>query len=159
VEDFSRDPQRPIYDFAHAVERVHAAAEAAHSRKVPFTLTARAENYLHGRPDLDDTIRRLQAFERAGADVVYAPGLPDVATIKALCSQVSKPVNVLAFKSEFSVEELAAAGARRISVGSILTRIAMGAFLRAAQEIKKSGTFRFLEGSVTSSEISGFMEP
>jgi 2-methylisocitrate lyase-like PEP mutase family enzyme len=158
VEDFSGNPRDPIYDFAHAVERVQAAAEAAHAQPFPFTLTARAENYLHGRPDLDDTIRRLQAFQKVGADVLYAPGLADIATVRTVCSSVSKPVNVLAFKSNFSVEELAAVGARRISLGSALTRVAMGAFLSAAREISKSGTFNFLEKAVPSAEISGFME-
>lgn len=153
VEDFSGDPGKPIYDFNHAAERV----QAAHSLRFPFTLTARAENFLHGRPDLDDTVRRLQAFERAGADVLYAPGLADVATVKAVCSQVSKPVNVLA-KRNFSVEELAAAGVRRISLGSILTRVALDAFLRAAKEISKRGTFTFLEESMLSAEIPSFME-
>src|SRR5262249_48352646 len=158
VEDYTGDAKQPIYDFAHAVERVQAAAEAAHSQPSPFTLTARAENYLHGHTDLDDTIRRLQAFEKVGADVLYAPGLADIATVRTVCSSVSKPVNVLAFKSHFSVEELAAAGVRRISLGSLLTRVAMGAFLRAAQEIAKSGTFKFLEKTVPSAEISAFME-
>ncbi len=157
VEDFSRDPGKPIYDFNHAVERVQAAAEAAHSLPFPFTLTARAENFLHGRPELDDTIRRLQAFERAGADVLFAPGLADLATVKAICSQVSKPVNVIA-KRNFSVEELAAAGVRRISLGSLLTRVALDAFLRAAKEISKRGTFTFVEESMLSAEIPSFMK-
>jgi 2-methylisocitrate lyase-like PEP mutase family enzyme len=157
VEDFSGDASKPIYDFNHAVERVHAAAEAAHSLPFPFTLTARAENYLHGRPDLDDTIRRLQAFERAGADVLFAPGLADLAIVKTICSQISKPVNVIA-KRNFSVEELAAAGVRRISLGSILTRVALDAFMRAAKEISKQGTFTFIEDSMLSAEISSFME-
>lgn len=158
VEDFTGDPGKPIYDFALAVERVHAAAEAAHALPFPFTLTARAENYLHGRTDLDDTIRRLQAFEQAGADVLYAPGPSDVATIRSICSAVSKPVNVLAWKSGFSVKELAEAGARRISVGSVLSRVALGAFLNAAREIRESGTFTFLEQTTSSNKISAFME-
>jgi 2-methylisocitrate lyase-like PEP mutase family enzyme len=158
VEDATRDPGRPIYDFNHAVERVRAAAEAAHTLPFPFTLTARAENFLHGRPDLDDTIRRLQAFEQAGADVLYAPGLPDVATIRTVCSAVSKPVNVLAFKSGFSVGELAAAGARRISLGGSLARVALGSLLAAAREISHQGTFTFLQQAAPSAEISGFME-
>jgi 2-methylisocitrate lyase-like PEP mutase family enzyme len=157
VEDFSRDSSKPIYDFNQAVERVHAAAEAAHSLPFPFTLTARAENYLHGRPDLDDTLRRLQAFERAGADVLFAPGITDLATVKAICSQVSKPVNVIARKN-FSVKDLASAGARRISVGSILTRVAYHAFLRAAKEISSQGTFTFLDESMLSAEIPGYMQ-
>ena len=158
VEDYSGDPGRPIYDFQHAVERVQAAAEAAHSLPFPFTLTARAENYLHKRPDLDDTIRRLQAFEQAGADVLYAPGPSDMATIKSICSAVSKPVNVLAWQKGFSVKELAAAGARRISLGSVLSRVALGAFLNAAREIRESGTFTFLEQTTSSKKLGAFME-
>jgi 2-methylisocitrate lyase-like PEP mutase family enzyme len=158
VEDYSGDSQRPIYEFQHAVERVQAAAEAAHSLPFPFTLTARAENYLHKRPDLDDTIRRLQAFEQAGADVLYAPGPSDVPTIKAICSAVSKPVNVLAWKSGFSVKELAAAGAKRISLGSVLSRVALGAFLNAAREIRENGTFTFLEQTTSSNKLGAFME-
>jgi 2-methylisocitrate lyase-like PEP mutase family enzyme len=158
VEDYSGDPGRPIYDLAHAVERVHAAVEAARTLPFPFTLTARAENYLHKRPDLDDTIRRLQAFEKAGADVLYAPGPSDIATIKNICSAVTKPVNVLAWKAGFSVKELAEAGAKRISVGSVLSRVALGAVLNAAREIRESGTFTFLEQTTSSNKLSAFME-
>ena len=158
VEDFSGDPNRPIYDLAHAVERVHAAVEAARALPFPFILTARAENYLHNRPDLDDTIRRLQAFEKAGADVLYAPGPADIPTIKAICSAVSKPVNVLAWKSGLSVKELTEAGAKRISVGSVLSRVALGAFLNAAREIRENGTFTFLEQTTSSNKLSAFME-
>jgi 2-methylisocitrate lyase-like PEP mutase family enzyme len=158
VEDATGNSRQPIYEFGLAVERVRAAAEAAHRFSFPFTLTARAENFLHGRPDLDDTIRRLQAFEQAGADVLYAPGLPDLAAIKRVCSSVSKPVNVLALTSAFSVEELAAAGARRISLGSGLSRLALGAFLGAAREISERGTFTFLQHAAPSAEISRFMK-
>jgi 2-methylisocitrate lyase-like PEP mutase family enzyme len=135
IEDASGDPERPVYDLVHAVERVGAAAEAA--RSLRFTLTARAENFLYGRPDLDDTIRRLQAFEAAGADVLYAPGLRDLATIRTVCQAVGKPVNVIMglAGAAFSVDELAAAGVRRISLGSALSRAALGAFLRAAREV------------------------
>jgi 2-methylisocitrate lyase-like PEP mutase family enzyme len=158
VEDATGDSPRPIYDFNHAVERVRAAAEAAHALSFPFMLTARAENFLHDRPELDDTIRRLQAFEQAGADVLYAPGLADLASINTVCSSVSKPVNVLAWKSGFSVQELAAAGARRISLGSGLSRLALGTFLAAAREITERGTFTFLQQAAPSAEISRFME-
>ena len=147
IEDASGDPRDPIYDLARAVERVTAAAEAAHALPFPFMFVARAENYLHGRPDLDNTIRRLQAFEHAGADVLYAPGLTKAEDIRAVCSSVSKPVNVLmGLKgAAFSVEELAALGVRRISVGSALSRAALGAFVRAAKEIQELGTFTFAD--------------
>lgn len=158
VEDATGDAQRPIYDFSLAVERVAAAVQAARSLPFPFTLTARAENFLRGRPDLDDTIRRLQAFEKAGADVLYAPMLPDLAAIKTVCASVSKPVNVLAGgKRAFSVEELAAAGVKRVSLGGLLSRVALGAFLRAAREIKERGTFSFAGDAVPMAEITGMM--
>lgn len=142
LEDFSGDDHRPIYDFSHAVERIAAAAEAARALKHDFVLTARAENFLHGRPDLDDTIRRLQAFEKAGADVLYAPGLSDVETVRAVCSAVSKPVNVLAVPG-FSLAALAEAGAKRISLGSKLSNYAFGMLERAAHEMLEKGTFDF----------------
>jgi 2-methylisocitrate lyase-like PEP mutase family enzyme len=143
IEDATGDPQEPIYGFQLAVERVAAAAKAAHDCQ--FMLTARAENFLHGRPDLDDTIRRLQAFAEAGADVLYAPGLPSLAVIREVCGSVSKPVNVvMGLKgATFSVEELAAVGVKRISVGGAFARVALGAFMRAAREVKDKGTFTF----------------
>jgi 2-methylisocitrate lyase-like PEP mutase family enzyme len=157
VEDASGDQRRPIYEFAHAVERVAAAVEAARKLPFPFTLTARAENFLHGRQDLDDTIKRLQAFEKAGADVLYAPGLPSLDAVKTVCGAVAKPVNVLA-NGRFSVAELGAAGAKRVSVGGMLSRVAYGAFLRAARELKENGTFRFAtEVAVPHPEINGMM--
>ena len=124
IEDSTGDPERPIYDFQHAVERVAAAAEAAHALPFPFVFVGRAENYLHGRPDLDDTIRRLQAFEDVGADCLYAPGLTTAEEIRAVCAAVSKPVNVIMGRkgSPFSVADLAAMGVRRISVGSAMSR-------------------------------------
>jgi 2-methylisocitrate lyase-like PEP mutase family enzyme len=157
VEDASGDTRRPIYEFAHAVERVAAAVEAARKLPFPFTLTARVENFLHGRQDLDDTVKRLQAFEKAGADVLYAPGLPSLDAVKSVCSAVAKPVNVLA-NGRFSVAEIAAAGAKRVSVGGMLSRVAYGAFLRAARELKEHGTFRFAsEVAVPHPEINGMM--
>ncbi|MGO4838407.1 isocitrate lyase/phosphoenolpyruvate mutase family protein, partial [Rhizobiaceae sp. 2RAB30] len=117
IEDHTGDPDSPIYDFSHAVDRVAAAAEAARALKHDFVFTARAENFLWGRKDLDDTIRRLQAFEKAGADVLYAPGLTDIETVRTVCQAVTKPVNVLAVPG-FTVAQLAEAGARRISLGS-----------------------------------------
>jgi 2-methylisocitrate lyase-like PEP mutase family enzyme len=142
IEDFSGDEERPIFDFAHAVDRVAAAAEAARALKRDFVLTARAENFLHGRPDLDDTIRRLQAFDKAGADVLYAPGIADVETVRTICSAVSKPVNVLVVPG-FTVKALAEAGARRISLGSKLANYAFGMVERASREMLDEGTFGF----------------
>ena len=160
VEDASGDPARPIYDHALAVERVAAAVAAARALPFPFTLTARAENFLHGRPDLDDTIRRLEAFAAAGADVLYAPVLPSREAIKAVCAAVApKPVNVLTagVAATLSLAELAALGARRISVGGALCRAALGAFLRAAREMKERGSFAFIAEAAPMAEITGFM--
>jgi len=159
IEDASGDQQKPIYDRTLAVERVAAAVEAARALPFPFTLTARAENYLHGRPDLDDTLDRLRAFEAAGADVLYAPGLPDLAAIRTVCSALTRPVNVLAASGgqRLTVEELAAAGVRRISLGAHLSRAALGAFLRAAREIKETGSFGFTVDAAPSAEVGGFM--
>lgn len=155
IEDATGRPERPIYDFSHAVERVAAAVEAAQELSCPFTLTARAENFLHGRPDLDDTIRRLQAFETAGADVLYAPGLREEAAIRTVCASLGKPVNVIMglAGTAFSVEQLAALGVRRISLGSALARAALGEFLRAAEEVRQHGTFTFAERAVSFGEV------
>jgi len=159
IEDASGDPAQPIYGFEHAAERIAAAAEAARALPFPFMLTARAENFLHGRPDLDDTIRRLQAFERAGADVLYAPGLPDLAAVRAVCAAVSRPVNVLAGNvlAGGSVAALAEAGVKRISLGGLLSRAALGGLVRAAREIKESGTFGFAADALPFAEANGFM--
>jgi 2-methylisocitrate lyase-like PEP mutase family enzyme len=142
IEDFSGDPANPIYEFDHAVSRVKAAAEAARSLKRDFVFTARAENFLHGRNDLDDTIRRLRAFQQAGADVLYAPGLADIATVRQVTSAVAKPVNVLAVPA-FTVRDLHNAGAIRISLGSKLTTYAFGMLQGAAREMLDEGTFNF----------------
>jgi 2-methylisocitrate lyase-like PEP mutase family enzyme len=159
IEDATGDPAHTIYDFDLAVERVAAAVAAARRLDFPFTLTARAENFLRGRPDLEDTVRRLQAFEKVGADCLYAPALRDIATIRTVCGAVSKPVNVLMGSkgNAIPVAELAAAGARRISVGGALACAALGGFLRAAREIKEHGTFAYAEHSATHGEISAFM--
>src|SRR3984893_18001009 len=137
IEDATGDPRRPIYDFQHAVERLAAAAEAARTLRFPFVLVGRAEDFLHGRPDLDDTIRRLLAFEAVGANALYAPGLTRPQDIRTVCAAVSKPVNVvMGLKTaSLSVADLAALGVRRISLGAALSRAALGAFLRAAREI------------------------
>lgn len=159
IEDATGDPLKPIYDFEHSVERVAAAAEAARALPFPFVLVGRAENLLHGRPDLDDTIRRLQAFERAGADALFAPGLTRSDDIRAVCAAVSKPVNVvMGLKAaSFSVNELAAMGVRRISLGSSLSRAALGAFVRAAREIRDAGTFAFAEQAIPYAEANDLM--
>jgi 2-methylisocitrate lyase-like PEP mutase family enzyme len=159
IEDATGDPQHPIYDFPHAVERVAAAAEAAHALAFPFVLVARAENFLHGRRDLDDTIRRLQAFEAAGADVLYAPDLTRIEDIRTVCTSVSKPVNVLAGGkgTAFTVAQLAALGVRRISVGSALTRAALSGLLRAAREIKERGSFRFVDEAISFGEATSLV--
>jgi 2-methylisocitrate lyase-like PEP mutase family enzyme len=159
IEDSSGDPARPIYDFGHAVERISAAAAAARALPFPFVLVARAENFLHGRPDLDDTIRRLQAFEAAGADALFAPGLTRAEDIGAVCAAVGKPVNaVMGLKAApFSVADLAALGVRRISVGSALSRAALGAFLRAAREIREQGTFGFAETALPYAQANDLM--
>jgi 2-methylisocitrate lyase-like PEP mutase family enzyme len=146
IEDSTKNPQGPIYDFSLALERVQAAVEVARSLPIPFTLTARAENFLHGRKDVEDTIRRLQAFEAAGADVLYAPGLYDLATIKTVVSALKKPFNlVMGFADPtLTVEQLSAAGVKRISVGGALSRVALAAFVRCAREMKDKGSFTFV---------------
>ena len=149
VEDFTRRPGEPIYDLGLARERVAAAASAAGAAPGPLVLTARAENYLHGRPDLADTIRRLQAYQEAGADVLYAPGLTSLADIRAVVSSVDRPVNVLAFAGAPAVPQLAAAGVRRISVGSAFSNAALGALVSAARELRDEGTYGFLDLAAT----------
>ena len=157
IEDATGNPQDPIYAFELAVERIAAAAEAAH--RCSFLLTARAENFLHGRPDLGDTIRRLQAFEAAGADVLYAPGLPGLEAIREVCAAVSKPANVvMGLKgAAYTVDELADAGVKRISVGGSFARAALGAFIRAAREVKERGTFTYAAGALPHAEAHGYM--
>lgn len=155
IEDATGDSDKPIYDFGLAVERVHAAVEVARSLPFPFMLTARAENLLHGRRDLDDTIRRLQAFEKAGADVLYAPGLRDLATIRTVVSSVGKPINVVMSAADPSITlaQLAEAGVKRVSVGGALSRLALAAFLRAAREMKDKGGFTWVGDTVASKEL------
>jgi len=160
IEDATGDKNRPLYDIGHAIERVAAAAQAARALAFPFTLTARAENFLRGNPDLDDTIARLEAFEKAGADVLFAPGLPDLAAVRAVCAAVSKPVNFMVGirGKSFTVAELATAGVRRISLATSLYRAAMSGLLDAAREVKGKGTFGYLDRSLTTPELNGFME-
>ncbi|MFK0687068.1 isocitrate lyase/phosphoenolpyruvate mutase family protein [Mesorhizobium sp. IMUNJ 23033] len=147
IEDHTGDPDKPIYDFSHAVERVAAAVEAARALKRDFVFTARAENFLWGRNDIDDTIKRLQAFEKAGADVLYAPGLGDIETVRTVCSAVSKPINVMA-RPGFTVADLAQAGVKRISLGPWLTNFAFGMLETAAREIQEEGTFGFTRSAM-----------
>jgi 2-methylisocitrate lyase-like PEP mutase family enzyme len=157
IEDATGDPAKPIFEFSLAVDRVAAAAEEAHRH--PFILTARAENFLQGRPDLDDTIRRLQAFEAAGADVLYAPGLPSLEAIRTVCLSVNRPVNVvmgLAGRA-FSVAELETAGVKRISVGGSFARAALGGFIRAAREVKEHGTFTYADDAISQRDASSYM--
>lgn len=158
IEDHTGDSGRPIYDFNHAVERVTAAIAAARSLSFPFTFTARCENFLHGHPDLDDTIKRLQAFEKAGADVLFAPGLPSLEAVRVVCSSLSKPVNFMVGIPglSFSVAELQDAGVRRISLATSLHRVAMTAVYRAALQIKEQGKFDFLNGLVSPKELGRF---
>ena len=139
--------ERRIYDFNHAVERVAAAAEAAHAQTFPFTFTARCENFLRGKPDIDDTIRRLQAYEKSGADVLFAAGLPNIEAVRLVCQSLSKPFNFMAgIKGKsFSVAELEAAGVRRISLATSLYRAAMAGMRAAAVEAKQHGTFGYLD--------------
>jgi 2-methylisocitrate lyase-like PEP mutase family enzyme len=156
IEDATGDPSKPIYDFDRAVERVAAAAVATHSLPFPFMFVARAENYLYGRPDLDDTIRRLQAYEATGAEVLYAPGITKPEDIRAVCSAVKKPVNVLMGLRngpKLTVNELGALGVRRISIGSGFCRAALTAFQHAAREVRDHGTFNFAKDALYMSEI------
>lgn len=151
IEDATGNEQQPIYEFEHAVERIKAAVKAAQSLTGPFMLTARAENLLHGRVDLKDTIRRLEAYADAGADVLYAPGLSTLAEVDAVVKSVSpKPVNVLLSvnKPDFTLDALAKLGVKRVSVGSLLARVAYGAFYTAAQELQQKGTFNFADDAI-----------
>ncbi len=160
IEDATGDKNKPLYDIGHATERVEAAAQAARALPFSFTLTARSENFLRGNPDLEDTIKRLQAFERAGADVLFAPGLPDLASVRAVCAAVSKPVNFMVGirGKSFSVAELEAAGVRRISLATSLYHAAMSNLLEAAREVQEKGTFGYLDRSSSASELNGFMQ-
>jgi 2-methylisocitrate lyase-like PEP mutase family enzyme len=159
IEDASGDPGNPIYDFDHAVERMAASVEAARAFPFPFVLVGRAENFLHGRPDLDDTIRRLQAFEAAGADALFAPGISRPEDIRTVCASVGRPVNVvMGLKgATLTVEALAELGVKRISVGSALSRAALGGFVRAAREMREHGTFRFADDAIPYAEVNRLM--
>jgi 2-methylisocitrate lyase-like PEP mutase family enzyme len=159
IEDATGHPENPIYNLEHAKDRVRAAVEAARSLPFTFTLTGRAENYLHGRPDLKDTITRLQAYQEAGADVLYAPGLTSKEDIAAVVSSVDRPVNVVMGLRgvQLDVAALSKMGVKRISVGSALCRAAVGAFLRAAREMREHGTFAFAKDAASMQEISAML--
>lgn len=159
IEDSSGDPASPLYSIEHASERIAAAVEAARSAPFPFTLTARAENFFRGRPDLDDAIKRLQAYERAGADVLFAPALPDLEAVRTVCKSVSKPFNYMIGMPgrAYSVAELAAAGVKRISLATSLYRAAMAGLVAAANEIRSAGAFTFVDRLPSSSEYQRFM--
>jgi len=160
IEDATGRPDHAIYEKEHAIERVRAAAEAARALPFTFTLTGRAENYLHGRPDLKDTIQRLQAYQEAGTDVLYAPGLASKEDIAAVVSSVDRPVNVLMGLQgvQLSQAELSELGVKRISVGSALARAALGVFLRAAREMRQHGTFTFADEAVSYRDISAMFK-
>ncbi len=160
IEDATGKKDKPLYDFDYAVERVAAAAQAGRALPFPFMLTARTENFLRGNPDLEDTIQRLQAFERAGADVLFAPALPDLAAVRAVCAAVSKPVNFMAGIKDksFTVTELEAAGVRRISLATSLYRAAMSGLLEAARGVKEKGTFGYLDRAMTTPELNRIMQ-
>jgi 2-methylisocitrate lyase-like PEP mutase family enzyme len=159
IEDATGDPAQPLFDPSHARERIVAAVEAARSVSFPFALTARAENYLRGNPDLNDTIRRLQSFEAAGADVLMAPGLPDFEAVRAVCAALSRPVNFMAgIKGKsFTVAALAEAGVKRVSLATSLYRAAMTGLVNAAKEVADGGTFGYLDATLPTPALNAFM--
>ncbi|GLW38287.1 2-methylisocitrate lyase [Pectobacterium actinidiae] len=158
LEDHTGQPEAPIFDLHLAVERISAAVESRDACDPNFVITARAENFMWGHQDLDETILRLQAFEKAGADVLYAPGIHDLSMIHTLCQSVKKPVNVVMGLpgNVYSVEELSQAGAKRISVGASMARFAYGAFVQAAQEVSRDGTFSYSKHAMGFSELEAF---
>ncbi len=159
IEDATGNKDKPLYDLAQATERVAAAAQAARSLSFPFMLTARSENFLRGNPDLDDTIKRLQAYEKAGADVLFAPGLPDLAAVKKVCAALSKPFNFMVGirGKSFSVAELETAGVRRISLATSLYRAAMTGLLEAGKEVREKGSFGYLDRSASTPDLYSLM--
>jgi 2-methylisocitrate lyase-like PEP mutase family enzyme len=160
IEDYSGDATKPIYDFELAVDRVHAAVEMANSLDVPFVLTARAENILRGKNDMDDTIRRLQAFEKAGAHVLFAPGITTLEQVRAITQAVSKPVNVLGVMvTGATVAQLAEAGAKRISVGGALSRAAVTALIRTATQMRDHGSFAWTADLASGGEVKRLLKP
>jgi 2-methylisocitrate lyase-like PEP mutase family enzyme len=159
IEDASGNPDAPIFEFGHAVERIAAASSAAQALPFPFTLTGRTENFLRGRPDLDDTIKRLKAYEAAGAEALMAPGLPDLDAVRAVCSAVGKPFNfMVGIKGKsFTVAALADAGVKRISLAISLYKAAMTGLLNAAREVREHGTFGYLDTSLATPDMNAFL--
>ncbi|MEO6013589.1 MAG: isocitrate lyase/phosphoenolpyruvate mutase family protein [Devosia sp.] len=157
IEDATGDPANPIYDFNLAVERVAAAVEAARKLDFDFTFVARAENYLHGRADFDDTLKRLQAYEKAGADVLFAPGLPGIEAIRTVCQSVGRPVNVVQGLKGLPLAELEAAGVRRVSTGGSLVRVALTALRDAGKDLLETGTFRYADTIMTTGVVTEIM--
>lgn len=157
IEDATGDAKIPIYDFDLAVARVRAAVQVARSLPVPFVLTARAENLLHGRNDMADTIRRLQAFEAAGADVLYAPGLRTLAEVREVCAAVKRPFNVVTgwLDRDITATQLAEAGAKRISVGGALNRLALASFVAAARAMQEQGSFGWMRDMASIADLRG----
>lgn len=160
IEDCSGDSAKPIYDADHALRRVEAAVAAARALPVKFLLTARAENFIRGNPDLADTIKRLKAYEKAGADVLFAPGLPDLAAIKEVCASLERPFNfMVGIKGRsFTVADLAAAGVKRISLATSLYRAAMTGLAEAAREVKDAGTFGYLDRSIPTPDLNALIK-
>jgi 2-methylisocitrate lyase-like PEP mutase family enzyme len=159
IEDATGDPQRPLFDAAHAKDRIAAAVSAARAMRFPFMLTARTENYVRGKNDLDDTIRRLQSFEAVGADVLMAPGLPDLQSVRAVCTALSRPVNFMAgIKGKsFTIAALSVAGVKRVSLATSLYRAAMTGLLNAAKEVAENGTFDYLDDTLSTPAWNAFM--
>lgn len=161
IEDYTGDPSDPIYDFDVSVARVRAAAQVAHGLPVPFMLTARAENLIHGRNDMADTIHRLQAYEAAGADVVYAPGLRTIEDVRRVVRAVRRPVNVVTgwLDPDITLAELSEAGAKRISVGGALSRLSLATFVKAAQSMKNRGSFAWMREMMGMAELRQMLNP
>jgi 2-methylisocitrate lyase-like PEP mutase family enzyme len=160
IEDSTGDPSNPLFAFDFAVERVAAAAGVARSLPFPFMLAARAQNFVGGNPDLEDTIKRLQAFEKAGADVLFAPGLPDIDSVRKVCQSLSKPVNFMVGipGRSFTVAELTAAGVKRISLATSLYKAAVTGFMAAAKETIERGTFTYVESSISTRDLGGYLD-
>lgn len=160
IEDSSGNSAMPIYDAEHALRRVEAGIAAARALPFKFTFTARAENFIRGNPDLEDTIRRLKAYEKAGADVLFAPGLPDLAAIRQVCASLERPFNfMVGIKGRsFTVADLAAAGVKRISLATSLYRAAMSGLVDAVREVKDGGTFAYVDTSVPTPELLALMK-
>lgn len=160
IEDSTGNPSKPLYGFEEAVERVAAAAAVARSLPFPFILAARGQNFVGGNPDLGDTVRRLRAFEKAGADVLFAPGLPDIEAVRTVCESVSKPVNFMVGMPgrSFPVDQLTAAGVKRISLATSLWKAALTGFLAATKEILEQGTFGYVETAVSSRELAAYLQ-